>query len=191
MDGRHKATKLGSLFDNSKQMNRTTYLCRPNFYLIFMTNEGSPQPLDADFSRQQLEDGLQITDQLRRYWTEIGSWALFLGISAIALAGLFSFAIFDATSSEFGVDPGTTLALVCFITLLGAIGFFFWRTAFGLRSGVEREDADQLELGFRNLYAVMLTHAMLAILYLISLLVVLVGLVILFNKLKGLSPQDF
>jgi hypothetical protein len=153
-----------------------------------MTTEGSPQPLDADFSRQQLEDGLQITDQLRRYWTEIGGWSLFLGISAIALVGLFSFAIFDASNSAFGVDPSTTLLLICFIALLGGVGFFFWRTAIGLRSGVEREESEQLELGFRSLYGVMLVQAILVIMSLISFLILLMSLVLLFNRLqpKGL-----
>lgn len=156
-----------------------------------MLSEESTNPLDADFSWQQLEDGLEITDQLRRYWREISSWSLFFGIAAVLLSALLLFAIFDAAGSEFGVEPGTTLLLLCLIVVLSTMGAFFWISSSGLRLGLEREESERLERGFRNLLSVKIVFGLLAIIYLLTFFVMIVSGIVTIIQIKSAHPQLF
>lgn len=110
------------------------------------------QPLDSELSkRPEGPTQLEITEPVRRAWGELATWST--ALSVVLYAGVFCLllSLRLAARTYFGVSLSTTVVALVYVTLLLLPARFYWATGSRIRLGLEREESDTLERGFRSL----------------------------------------
>lgn len=135
------------------------------------------QPLDVDLrSNTAAAPQLEITEPVREAWQEIATWATALGV--LLYIGVFCLVmgLRLAARTYFGVSPGAGTVALVYIILMLLPAQFYWRTGARLRSGLEREESDTLERGFRSLLYAYRFAGILSIIGMLATVLVFIGL---------------
>jgi hypothetical protein len=135
------------------------------------------QPLDADL-RPDAADApqLEITEPVRAAWQEIATWTT--ALSVLLYIGVFCLVmgLRLAARTYFGVSPGAGVVAFVYIILMLLPARFYWSTGARLRSGLEREESDTLERGFRSLLYAYRFAGILSIVGILASVLLFIGL---------------
>ncbi len=112
------------------------------------------QPLDAGLSSEAADQGLIITDEIRKYWRETANWALFVAVLMFILIGLVLIGMLVGGLAGNNTD-GSGIALVLFFFLYALVIFFpawyYYKFSTLTKQAVNMGDNNALEDGFEYL----------------------------------------
>ena len=105
------------------------------------------QPLDADETSGTLNDGLQITGEIRGFWQEISKWALLFAILG------FVYLLIVLGVSLLGPDMTAKLSSLIIVGPLTIFPcWFIYKFSTQLKAALSQNAAFEAEQSFSNLY---------------------------------------
>ena len=110
------------------------------------------QPLDAGLGSDASEDGLKITDEIRRYWLETANWVLFLAVLmfigiGFVLIGMFFGGFLSASTGESG-GIGIMIAFFLYALVLFFPAWYYYKFSTLTKQALNTGDNNALEDGF-------------------------------------------
>lgn len=110
------------------------------------------QPLDAGLGSDASDDGLKITDEIRRYWLETANWVLFLAVLLFISIGLLLIGMFVGGIMSAGNAVGGGIAFMVMFFLYALLLFFpawyYYKFSTLTKQALNTGDNNALEDGF-------------------------------------------
>lgn len=110
------------------------------------------QPLDAGLGADASDEGLKITDDIRRYWQQTANWALFLAVLMFIGLGFMMLGMFFGGLMSVNSGTAEGMVVVVFLFLYAALLFFpawyYYKFSTLTKQAINTGDNNALEDGF-------------------------------------------